>query len=487
MDLSTSKYNNESPPSNWYHKKFISGPFNCISLIHTVQYNQESQIKEVEVLSMNSTKTEELKKIRAKYIPQGVSNGNLNIADYASGATITDVDQNQWIDFAGAIGTLNIGHSHPKVTEAVKKQVEKFLHPGFNVMMYESYIRLAEKLCEITPGDFDKQAILLNSGAEAVENAIKVSRKYTGRQAVVSFERGFHGRTNLTMGMTSKVKPYKFGFGPFAPEIYQAPYPYSYQKPNSLNEDEYVNLKIKEFDDFFIASVAPETVACVVMEPVQGEGGFIIPPKKFVQHVRAFCNKHDIVFVADEIQTGFGRTGTLFAFDQFDVIPDVITVSKSLAAGLPLSGVVGRKEILNSAQPGELGGTYAGNPVACEAALAVIQVIEEENLLEKSNQIGAKIEAKLNDLYERYDCIGDIRRLGSMVAMEIVVDRKTKQPDKQTTGKIASYANRNGLLLLTAGLYGNVIRFLAPLVITDEELDEGLYILEKGFEEIFGI
>ncbi|OLO38055.1 4-aminobutyrate--2-oxoglutarate transaminase [Alkalihalophilus pseudofirmus] len=433
---------------------------------------------------MITTMTEELINKRKKYIPQGVSNGNLNIAAYASGSTIIDVEQSEWIDFAGAIGTLNVGHSHPKVTEAVKKQVDKFLHPGFNCMMYESYINLAEKLCEITPGDFEKQAILLNSGAEAVENAIKVARKYTGRQAVVSFQRGYHGRTNLTMGMTSKVKPYKFGFGPFAPEIYQAPYPYVYRKPAGLTEEEYVAVKIQEFDDFFLSAVAPETVSCVVMEPVQGEGGFVIPPKKFVQHVREFCTKHGIVFVADEIQTGFGRTGTLFAIDQFEVVPDLMTVSKSLAAGLPLSGVVGRKEILNAAQPGELGGTYAGNPVACEAALAVIQVIEEENLLEKSNQMGAKIEAKLQELAEKYDFIGEIRRLGSMVATEIVTDRATKQPDKQTTGKITSYANQNGLILLSAGLHGNVIRFLAPLVITDEELNKGLAILEQSFADV---
>lgn len=427
------------------------------------------------------TSTEELQNKRNKYIPKGVSNGNLNIAEHAEGAIITDVDQNIWIDFAGAIGTLNVGHNHPKVNDAVMKQVEKFIHPGFNVMMYEGYINLAEKLSRITPGGFDKQALLLNSGAEAVENAVKVSRKYTGRQAVVSFVRGFHGRTNMTMGMTSKVKPYKYGFGPFSPEVYQAPYPYLYRKPNNLTEEEYIDQLIEEFKEFFVATVAPETVACVVMEPVQGEGGFIIPPKKFVQYVSEFCSEHGIVFVADEIQTGFGRTGKLFGIEHFDVVPDVVTVSKSLAAGLPLSGVVGRAEILDASNPGELGGTFAGNPVACAAALAVIDIIEEENLLSKSELIGQKIEEKLYQLQEKHEYVGEIRRLGSMVAVEIVEDRATKAPDKKKTGSIVKNANENGLVLLSAGLHGNVIRFLAPLVITDEELDKGLSILESSF------
>ncbi|MEM5016997.1 4-aminobutyrate--2-oxoglutarate transaminase [Metabacillus indicus] len=432
------------------------------------------------MITAHST-TKELQEKRRKYVAKGVSNGNLNIAQYASGATVTDIDQNEWIDFAGAIGTLNVGHSHPKVTQAVKEQVDKFLHPGFNVMMYEGYINLAEKLCRITPGNFDKQAILFNSGAEAVENAIKIARRYTGRQAVISFVRGYHGRTNLTMTMTSKVKPYKFGFGPFAPEIYQAPFPYLYQKPNEMTEESYVDMKIEEFKEFFIATVAPETVACVVMEPVQGEGGFIIPPIKFVKAVYDFCQENGIVFVADEIQTGFGRTGKFFAIEHFNVAPDLITVSKSLAAGLPLSGVVGKTEMLNVAEPGELGGTYAGSPVACAAALAVIDIMEEEKLADKAEWLGEKMEAVLNELYEKHDYMGDIRRLGSMVAVEIVEDRISKQPNKKKTAEIVKYANENGLLLLSAGLKGNVIRFLMPLVITEDELAKGLAILKKAF------
>jgi 4-aminobutyrate aminotransferase/(S)-3-amino-2-methylpropionate transaminase len=428
------------------------------------------------------SQTAELQEKRKKYVPKGVSNGNLNFAHHASGATVTDIDNNEWIDFAGAIGTLNVGHCHPKVTEAVKNQVDKFLHPGFNVMMYDGYINLAEKLCQITPGDFDKQAVFFNSGAEAVENAIKISRRYTKRPAVVSFVRGYHGRTNLTMGMTSKVKPYKFGFGPFAPEIYQAPFPYMYRKPAGMTEEEYVDQVISDFEDFFVATVAPEMVACVVMEPVQGEGGFVIPPKKFVQAVSRFCKDHGIVFVADEIQTGFGRTGKFFAIENYDVIPDLITVSKSLAAGLPLSGVVGKTEIVNVADPGELGGTYGGSPVACAAALAVIDIVEEENLVAKAEILGQKIEAKLQELSTKHDFVGDIRRLGAMVACEIVEDRSSKTPNKTKTAQIVKYANQNGLLLLSAGIKSNVIRFLTPLVITDEELAKGLAILEKSFE-----
>lgn len=427
--------------------------------------------------------TKDLQSMREKYVPRGVSNGNVNIAAHARGATITDLDGRQWIDFAGAIGTLNVGHSHPKVTEAVNNQVDQFLMPGFNVMMYESYLRLAEKMCAVTPGDFEKQTILFNSGAEAIENAVKMARRFTGRKAVVSFTHAFHGRTNLTMGMTSKVNPYKVGFGPFAPEIYQAPFPYMYHKPENVAEETYIDQKIEEFKDFFLLTVEPEEVSCIVMEPVQGEGGFIIPPKRFVQYVSDFCKRNGILFVADEIQTGMGRTGTLFAMEQFDVVPDLMTVSKSLAAGLPLSAVVGRKDILNVPGPGELGGTFSGNPVACTAALAVFNIIEEENLLEKSEEIGQKIEAKLKDLFETYDYVGDIRRLGAMVAVELVTDRTSKLPDQEKTAAIVKYANEHGLLLLSAGVKGNVIRFLTPLVITDEELLKGFNILDEAFAQ----
>ena len=416
--------------------------------------------------------------LRNRYVARGVGNGNLNVAKHAEGATVTDIEGNEYIDFAAAIGTLNVGHSHPKIVEHIKEKVEDFIHPGFNVIMYESYLQLAEKLAHLTPGDFDKKVILLNSGAEAVENAVKIARKYTGRTGVVSFVRGFHGRTNLTMSMTSKVRPYKLGFGPFAPDVYQAPYPNFSEKPDKLSDEEYVDYTIQQLRDFFISAVDPETVACIVMEPVQGEGGFIIPDQKFVEAVREICDEHNIVFVADEIQSGFARTGKTFAMEHFDVAPDLMTVSKSLAAGFPLSGVVGRTEIMDSSNPGELGGTYCGNPIACEAALKVIEIIEEENLNEKAEHIGAVIQDRLEALSQKVDFIGDIRRLGAMVAMEIV-DSETGAPDKAKTAEIVKQANANGLLLLSAGLKGNVIRFLTPLVITDEELNKGLEILEN--------
>lgn len=422
---------------------------------------------------------EQLESLRNEYVARGVSNGNTHIADFAKGATVTDKDGKEWIDFAGAIGTLNVGHSHPKITEHLKNELERFILPGFNVIMYESYIKLAEKLAEITPGDHKKKTVLLNSGAEAVENAVKIARKYTGRQQVVSFVRGFHGRTNLTMSMTSKVRPYKLGFGPFAPEVYQAPYPYLADKPEVLSDEAYIDSVIKDLKNFFIATVDPSEVACVVIEPVQGEGGFIIPDKKFIHALKDICEEHGIVFIADEIQTGFARTGKTFAIEHFDVIPDLMTVSKSLAAGFPLSGVVGRSEIVDSPNPGEIGGTYAGNPLACEAALKVIEIIGEENLNAKAEQLGATIQSRLEAFKLEHSFIGDIRRLGAMVAMEIV-DPETQSPDKVKTSQIVKAANENGLLLLSAGINGNVIRFLAPLVITDQELNEGLSILESS-------
>ncbi|ARA84428.1 4-aminobutyrate--2-oxoglutarate transaminase [Bacillus paralicheniformis] len=435
-------------------------------------------------LNTKAFTTEDWQAKRDQFVARGVSNGNRHLAAKGEGAVLYDIDGRCFIDFAGAIGTLNVGHSHPKVVEAVKQQAEQLIHPGFNVMMYQAYIELAEKLCRLAPGAHEKKAIFLNSGAEAVENAVKISRKYTKRQAVVSFTRGFHGRTNMTMSMTSKVKPYKFGFGPFAPEVYQAPFPYYYRKPEGMTDESYDDMVIQAFDDFFVSSVAPETVACVVMEPVQGEGGFIIPSKRFVQHVAAFCQKHGIVFVADEIQTGFARTGKYFAIEHFDVVPDLVTVSKSLAAGVPLSGVIGRAEMLDAADPGELGGTYAGSPLGCVAALAVLDIIESEQLNKRSEEIGKAIEERALEWKMKYPQIGEVRRLGAMAAIEIVRDEKTQEPDKAAAAKIAKYANEHGLLLLTAGINGNIIRFLSPLVITDQLLEEGLDIIEEALEQL---
>lgn len=430
-----------------------------------------------------SYNTEKLQKMRQQYVARGVSNGNLNIAKSAKNATIITEKGEEFIDFAGAIGVMNVGHSHPKVIAAIKAQLDHFTHPGFNVMMYQSYLEVCKRLCEITAGDHDKKAILFNTGAEAVENAVKIARKFTGRTGVVAFNRAFHGRTNLTMGMTSKVKPYKVGFGPFASEIYQAPFPYLYQRPAHMNEEEYIDYTIHRFDQFFKATASPETIACLVMEPVQGEGGFIIPPKRFVEHVYHFCQKNGIIFVADEIQTGFSRTGKLFAMENFGIVPDLMTTSKSLAAGVPLSAVVGRAEIVNAPNPGELGGTFSGSPLACAAALAVMEIVEEENLNEKAEALGQKLEEYLTEQQSKHPYIGDIRRLGAMVAAEIVQSPESRVPDAEKTNAITKYANDHGLLLLSAGINSNVIRFLAPLTITDSELERGLTILTEAFNQ----
>ncbi|WP_425712651.1 4-aminobutyrate--2-oxoglutarate transaminase [Fictibacillus sp. Mic-4] len=430
-------------------------------------------------------KSQEILERRKRVVPRGISNGTTAFVKKASGALVEDVDGNTYIDFAGAIGTINVGHSHPEVVKAIKDQADQFIHTGFNVMMYESYIELAEKVTELAPGDFPKQAAFFNSGAEAVENAVKIARKYTKRQGIVSFRRGFHGRTLMTMTMTSKVKPYKYEFGPFAPEVYKAEYPYAYRRPEGMTEEQYSQYLVEQFEHFLIADAAPESIAAVVMEPVQGEGGFIIPTKEFVQGIYNICKKYGILFVADEIQTGFSRTGKYFAIDHFGVEPDLITISKSLGAGTPISGVIGRAEIMDAANPGEIGGTYAGSPLGCQAALAVINIIEKEKLNDRADVLGNKVIDHFNQLADRFEQIGDVRGLGAMCAFEVVKDRASKTPDKEAVGKIVKEANDRGLLLLSAGVYGNVIRILMPLTITDEQLEEGLAILTESVEAVF--
>ncbi|MBS4213436.1 4-aminobutyrate--2-oxoglutarate transaminase [Neobacillus rhizophilus] len=430
-------------------------------------------------------KSKEILERRNQFVPKGISNNCHSFVKKAQGALVEDVDGNIFIDFAGAIGTINVGHSHPRVVRALQEQASQFIHTGFNVMMYESYINLAERLANLAPGDFDKKVAFFNSGAEAVENAVKIARKYTKRQGIISFTRGFHGRTLMTMTMTSKVKPYKFGFGPFAPEVYKAPYPYVYRRPEGMSEQQYSDMIIEQFEQFLLAEVAPETIAAVVMEPVQGEGGFVVPDNYFVKKVKEICVQYGILFVADEIQTGFARTGKYFAIDHFGVVPDLITISKSMGAGVPISGVIGRTDIMEAADVGEIGGTYSGSPLGCRAALAVLDIIESENLNDRAEKIGARSIEKMKQLAERFECIGDVRGLGAMCAMEIVKDQLTKAPDKEGVGKIVKSAGERGLLLLNAGLYGNVIRLLMPLIISDEQLEEGLQILEEAFEAVY--
>lgn len=429
------------------------------------------------------SKAKTLLERRKRIVPRGISNGIPTFVQSAQGALVKDVDDNVFIDFAGAIGSINVGHCHPTLTAALHKQIDAYIQTGFNVMMHEPYIELAEKLARLAPGDFNKKVMFLNSGAEAVENAVKIARKYTKRNGIIAFSKGFHGRTLLTMTMTSKVKPYKFGFGPFAPEIYKAPFPYSYRKPETMSNEQYENFMIDEFINYILTEVSTETIAAVVMEPIQGEGGFIIPGKKFVQEVYRICKEHGILFIADEIQTGFCRTGPYFAVEHFEITPDIITISKSMGGGIPISGVIGRSEIMDIAAPGELGGTYAGSPLGCSAALAVLDIIEKENLNERAIELGNKVMKAFERFQEKYEEIGDIRGLGAMCAMEFVTCKAAKTPAKELVANIVRTANEKGLLCLSAGVYSNVIRILMPLIITDNQLEEGLQILEESISE----
>ncbi len=417
----------------------------------------------------NLPTNETLQNLRAQVISAGVSSITPVHVESAKGAIVRDVEGREYIDFGGGIGVMNIGHSHPKVVAAIKAQAEKFTHTCFMVNPYEIAIRLAEKLCRVTPGAFPKKAAFVNSGAEAVENAVKIARYYTKRPAVVVFENAYHGRTLLTMTMTSKVKPYKLGFGPFAPEVYRMPFG-DVVGPERLK-------------DFFIQHVNPEAVACVVAEPVQGEGGFIAPPPGYFQELAKICRENGILFVADEIQSGMGRTGKMFAIEHWGVEPDLITVAKSLAAGMPLAAVVGRQEIMDSVHPWGLGGTYGGNPVACAAALAVLEVFEEEDMLGKSRALGEKLIGRFEQFKKQHRIIGAIRGIGAMLGLELVKG-EGREPAADEAKQLAAFCLERGLIILVCGTYGNVVRVLVPFVITDAELEKGLSILEQGLEAI---
>ncbi len=410
---------------------------------------------------------------RQMSVPRGVYNATPIFAERAEGALLFDIDGNTLLDFAGGIGTINVGHCNPDVVAAASEQLQRFTHTCFSVAMYESYIALAEKLNRITPGDFQKKTMLVNSGAEAVENAVKIARHHSKRPAVVVFEHAFHGRTLLTMSLTSKVKPYKFGFGPFASEVYRLPYPYSYRQ--NISE------QIQNLEEFFNSHIAAENVACVVLELVLGEGGFVVAPREYVDALAGICRKNNILLIIDEIQTGFCRTGKMFACEHYGVEPDLIVLAKSMAGGLPLSSVTGRSEIMDSAQIGGLGGTFSGNPVSCAAALAAIQFMEKEVLPERANKIGEVVRKRFEQLYERHSAIGEVRGLGAMMALEIVKDRKTKEPDKEKVQEVTTRCYQNGLILLSAGTHGNCLRTLMPLVITDEQLVEGLDVIDHAF------
>ena len=431
-----------------------------------------------------SPKNETLRKRRSEVIPAGqVSAAGFYVAK-AAGALIYDVEGREYVDFAGGIAVMNVGHSHPRVVAAIKDQTEKFTHTCFMVAPYEPAVTLAEKLAALAPGDFQKSVLFINSGAEAVENAVKIARYATGRQAVIALDHAFHGRTLLGMTLTGKVKPYKFGFGPFAPEVYRIPSAYCYRCPFHMTYPGCGLACAEYLREFLLTRAAPESVAAVIAEPIQGEGGFITPPPEYFGRLKMICEEHGILFIADEIQTGIGRTGTMFALDHWNVTADVTTLAKSLAAGLPLSAVVARKDLMDAIHAGGLGGTYGGNPLACRAALAVLEVFETENLLEKAAALGEKLKSRLNRLHERYEMVGDVRGIGPMLAMELVKDRERKTPAPDEAKALVSFCYERGLILLSCGTYGNVIRFLMPLVITDELLDRGLAVVEEGLREL---
>jgi 4-aminobutyrate aminotransferase/(S)-3-amino-2-methylpropionate transaminase len=401
------------------------------------------------------------------------------VAEEASGATLTDVDGNTFIDFTGGVGCLNVGHSHPQVVAAAQAQLERFAHTDFTIVPYEVYVTLAERLIGLAPFSGPAKAAFFNAGTEAVENAIKFSRAYTGRTAVIGFEGAFHGRTFLSLALTSKTHPYKAGLGPFAPEVYRVPFPNDYRGPDAATA-------LAALERTYVTQVAAENVAAIVVEPVQGEGGFVVAPLEFMQGLRRICDEHGIVLVVDEVQTGFCRTGKLFAIEHYGVEPDLMTVAKSIAAGLPLSGVIGRAEIMDAPGDSAVGGTYVGNPVAQAAALAVLDVIEEEGVCEHAVAIGETMRRRMDSWQERWSRIGDVRGLGAMLAIELVDDPATREPAPDTATAVAEAAAERGLLLLKAGIYSNCIRVLCPLVIGDAELEEALGVWEQALEAVLG-
>lgn len=423
---------------------------------------------------------------RRRWVPAGVAEAKHGIFfERAAGARLMDVDGNVFLDFAGGIGCLNSGHSNPRVLERARVQMDLLQHACFMVAPYEAYVALAAALCRIAPGPAGpKKAALVNSGAEAVENAVKIARRATGRPAVLAFDPGFHGRTLLTMTLTSKTTPYRDGFGPFAPEVYRFPIPDLLRRPRGMSAEECVARGIADFHRFLASNVNPAAIACAVIEPVMGEGGFIVPPPEFLLDLQRTCREHGILLVADEVQTGFGRTGKLFACLHAGLEPDLVCLAKSLSNGFPLAAVVGRAEVLDAVHPGGLGGTFGGNPVACAAALGVIETMEAPGFLDRVQLIGETVADRFESFAARFNCVAEARGVGAMQALEFVTDRDSLTPDAGRTQRIIALAMQRGLLLLSAGLQGNVIRTLMPLTISDAELEEGLAVLERCLEDL---
>jgi 4-aminobutyrate aminotransferase/(S)-3-amino-2-methylpropionate transaminase len=401
------------------------------------------------------------------------------VAAEAHGARLVDVDGNTFIDFTGGVGCLNVGHSHPKVVAAAQEQLARFAHTDFTIVPYEPYVELAERLLERTPFTGPAKAAFFNAGTEAVENAVKFARAHTGRSAVIAFEGAFHGRTLLSLSLTSKTHPYKAGLGPFSPEVYRVPFANAYRGPDAA-------AALEALERTLITQVAAENVAAIVVEPVQGEGGFVVAPPEFLAGIRRICDDNGIVMVVDEVQTGFGRTGRFFAIEHYDVEPDLITIAKSIAAGLPLSGVLGKAAIMDAPDPSAVGGTYVGNPVAQAAGIAVLEVIDEEGVLERAGAVGDAIRSRMLAWQGRFEEIGDVRGLGAMLAIELVHDRGSKDPAPELVARLCDEAFRNGLLLLSAGIYSNVVRVLVPLTIGDAELEEALDVWEHAIEHVLG-
>lgn len=426
-----------------------------------------------------TSKAKDVRARRDREVARGVSTYAPSIiADHAHGAELWDVDGRRYIDFAGGIGVLNVGHTPPSVVGAIKRQSEKLIHTCFSVAFYETYIDLCERLNTLTPGDFQKKSVLFNSGAEAVENSIKIARTATGRKSVIAFTNAFHGRTLMAMSLTGKDRPYREGFGPFAPNVHHASFPYSY-RCDCPTHDESCEIESGADLEKLLDEVGPRNVAAIIVEPVQGEGGFIVAPAGWLQKVRAICDREGILLLSDEIQSGYGRTGRMFAIEHGGVVPDLVLVAKSMAAGLPLSAVIGRAEIMDGPQVGGIGGTFGGNPLSCAAGLAVLDLFEEQGLVERAREIGRIVAERFTEMACRLDPIGEVRGLGAMQAMELVFDRDSKAPAAELTSSIIHECHDRGLLIIKAGFYDNVIRFLAPLVISDELLGEGLDILRE--------
>lgn len=416
---------------------------------------------------------------REASVPRGVATATQIFADRAENAEIWDAEGRRYIDFASGIAVVNTGHRHPTIMSKVNHQLDRFTHTAFQVVPYDTYIELAEQLNELAPGPTPKKTFFVTTGAEAVENAVKIARAHTGRPAVIAFNGGFHGRTMMTMGLTGKVQPYKQGFGPFPADIFHLPFP---MEPHGVTMDD----SLRALENLFKADLEPERVAAIIIEPVQGEGGFYIAPFEFLRKLREICNAHGILLIADEVQTGFARTGRLFAIEHAGVEPDLITIAKSLAGGFPLAGVIGKADIMDAPAPGGLGGTFGGSPIGCAAALGVLEVIRNDNLCQRSEEIGQRIASRLRSFADRNDipAIGDIRSLGAMVAFELVTSHGDHDPNPDAAKALCAKALENGLVLLSCGVFGNVIRILVPLTADDAIIDEGLAIIEKSMFEM---